>query len=262
MNTRPVTVKPPEPDFAALIPDTMLGRLLANLRDRIVGGLLLLLPVAITFWILRWGFLILDENVIEPAAAVVIWKTELKTGRELPDWFRYYAAPAIAVVMILAILYLADLLANTTFAKAMGWVMANIPLVSMVYSPVRKVFNALEKPPEAKARQRVVLVQFPHPGMKVPAFVTATCRDTETQKTILCVYVPTTPVPTSGYFLMVPEDEVVDLSWTSEQALEAIISAGLTSPPEVRFSMPGMLGLPPIVTNTGPAFPEAQSKPS
>ena len=87
--------------------------------------------------------------------------------------------------------------------------------------------------------QRVVLVAFPHPGMRVPAFVTATCRDVETQKALLCVYVPTTPVPTSGYFLIVPEDEVTELDWSPEQTLQTIISGGLTAPPEVRYFKPG-----------------------
>ena len=64
---------------------------------------------------------------------------------------------------------------------------------------------------------------FPHPGMKVPAFVTGSCRDAETQKVILQVYVPTTPVPTSGYCLLVREKEVVELNWTPEQTLRAII---------------------------------------
>src|SRR5262249_35041359 len=113
------------------------------------------------------------------------------------------------------------------------------PVVSVVYDAVRKTFRALEKQPGRQRPQRVVLVAFPHPGMKVPAFVTSTCRDIETQKVVLCVYVPTTPVPTSGYFLLVPEEEVTDLSWSSEQALQAIISAGLTAPPEVGYFKPG-----------------------
>ena len=74
--------------------------------------------------------------------------------------------------------------------------------------------------------------------MRVPAFVTRTCRDVETRRVILCVYVPTTPVPTSGYFLLVPEDEVTELDWGPEVALQTIISAGLTAPAEVRYSKP------------------------
>jgi uncharacterized membrane protein len=100
---------------------------------------------------------------------------------------------------------------------------------------VRQVFGVLEMQPGKQRAQRLVLVEFPHPGMKVPAFVTSTCRDIETQKVILCVYVPTTPVPTSGYFLLVPEVDVTELNWGTEQSLQAIISAGFTAPPEVSY---------------------------
>ena len=81
----------------------------------------------------------------------------------------------------------------------------------------------------------MVLVTFPHPGVKLPAFVTGTCRDVGTDKVVLCVYVPTTPVPTSGFFLLVPEDEVTELNWNTEQTLQAVMSGGLTSPREVSF---------------------------
>src|SRR5262249_28498046 len=109
------------------------------------------------------------------------------------------------------------------------------PVISIVYNGVHKVIQALESKPGGQRPQRAVLIAFPHPGMRVPAFVTGTCRDVETQKVILCVYVPTTPVPTSGYVLLVPEDAVTERNWTREQSLPAIISAGLTAPPEVRY---------------------------
>ena len=83
--------------------------------------------------------------------------------------------------------------------------------------------------------QRVVLVSFPHPGMRLPAIVTSTCRDVTTGKTLLCVYVPTTPVPTSGFFLIVPEEDTTELNWDIQQTLQAIISGGLTAPPEVTY---------------------------
>jgi uncharacterized membrane protein len=110
-----------------------------------------------------------------------------------------------------------------------------VPGVSFLYSGVRKVLQTLEKQPGQQRPQRVVLVPFPHPGTKVPAFVTSTCRDVETQKVVLCVYVPTTPVPTSGYFLLVPEEDVTEPNWSPEQAVQAIISGGLMAPPEVRY---------------------------
>jgi uncharacterized membrane protein len=112
-------------------------------------------------------------------------------------------------------------------------------VISQIYNPVRKMFQALEKQPgQQQGPQRLVLIGFPHPGIKLPAFVTATCRDVTTQKVLLCVYVPTTPVPTSGFFLLVPEEDVTELNWSSGQTLEAIMSGGLTAPPEVSFFKP------------------------
>ena len=86
--------------------------------------------------------------------------------------------------------------------------------------------------------KRVVLVPFPHPGMKAPAFVTSECTDTSTGQTILCVYVPTTPVPTSGYMLLIPQAEVVDLNWDLEDTLQAIVSGGITVPKDVSYIAP------------------------
>jgi uncharacterized membrane protein len=83
--------------------------------------------------------------------------------------------------------------------------------------------------------KRVVLVAFPHPGMRSPGFVTASCRDEATGRTILCVYVPTTPIPTSGYMLMVPEDEVTELDWSLEETIQAVVSFGLTTPHTVQY---------------------------
>ena len=119
--------------------------------------------------------------------------------------------------------------------QVIDWALLRLPVVSVVYNPMLKVFQTLDNQRGQPRPQRVVLVAFPHPGVRVPAFVTATSRDIETHKILLCVYVPTTPVPTSGYFLLVPEEEVTELDWSPEQTLQTIISAGLTVPPEIRY---------------------------
>ena len=71
--------------------------------------------------------------------------------------------------------------------------------------------------------------------MRVPAFVTSSCKDIHTGKTILCVYVPTTPVPTSGYMLLVPEEDVTELNWDLNDTLQAIVSGGISVPEEVGY---------------------------
>lgn len=81
-----------------------------------------------------------------------------------------------------------------------------------------------------------MLVEFPHPGTKAIGFVTNSIRDTTTRKTILCVYVMTGLVPPAGFTLFVPEEEVIDTRWTANQALQAILSGGMTTPGNVVFS--------------------------
>jgi uncharacterized membrane protein len=221
-----------------------------GIRDRILGGLLLVLPILITLWVIYWLYSALEKYVIDPLARLVLWKVRGgQPDAELPFWFEAYAAPLIAIVIALALLYCLGFFVHSRLRRAVDWALLRVPVLSVVYDGVRKVFQALDKRRGQPRQQRVVLVAFPHPGMRTPAFVTATCRDVETRKALLCVYVPTTPVPTSGYFLLVPEDEVTELNWSPEETLQAVISGGLTVPPEVRYFKSGPTAASPVALN-------------
>jgi uncharacterized membrane protein len=217
------------------------------------------LPLLITLWLIKWIYSFLELNIIDPIAMVVLWKLKWTTSStELPYWFETFAAPLIAIVVALMLLYVFDYYSDTRLRWGISWLLRRVPVISHIYNPVRDIFQTLEKQQSGEQRsQRMVLVKFPHPGAKLPAFVTGMCRDTETQKTLLCVYVPTTPVPTSGFFLLVPEEEVTELNWDSEQTLQAIISGGLTAPPMVSYS-----GTRPASdTNPAPAFLPSETPP-
>jgi uncharacterized membrane protein len=207
------------------------------------------MPLLLTIWIITWLYSILEEKLIDPLAALMLWKLKWTTSStELPYWFEKYAAPTLALLLALVLLYTLDLLADTRLRRAVGWSLKRLPIFSHVYNPLQQVFQSLEQGTEEQQRQRMVLVTFPHRGVKLPAFVTGSCRDVRTQKTVLCLYVPTTPVPTSGFFLLVPEEEVTELNWSTEQTLQAVMSGGLTCPREVSYftnnvahAGPGML---------------------
>jgi uncharacterized membrane protein len=239
MDTQPTAVpglpSSPGPQADSAVP--VLRRAWHGIRGRILAGVLLVLPILITLWLIYWLYSTLKQSVIDPLARLVVWKVRQGQGdMELPDWFETYAAPLIAILVVLLALYFCGFIARSRLRQLVDWVLLRVPGVSIVYNGVRQVLQTLERQGKEKQRpQRVVLVEFPHPGMKAPAFVTSTCRDIETQKVLLCVYVPTTPVPTSGYFLLVPEEEVTELNWGPEQALQTIISGGLTAPPEVGY---------------------------
>jgi uncharacterized membrane protein len=231
-----------------------------KIRERILEGLLFVLPIALTFWVVRWLYSTLEYYVIDPIAKVVLWKIRWSLSeKELPYWFETFAAPLIAVLLILVLLYAFGFFVHRGLRKSVDWALLRIPLISVIYDSLQAMVKTLEKPPERNRPQKMVLVEFPHPGMKVPAFVTATCRDVETKKTLVCVYVPTTPMPTSGYFLIVPEEKVTELDWSVEQTLQAIVSGGLTSPPEVHYFNKASVEMSPISGNStgdSPAQPQ------
>ncbi len=141
----------------------------------------------------------------------------------------------LAVVSLLAILFVAGMFAQSRLHKVFDWVLLKVPGIKTIYAAVSNVLNSVSGAQGVKDFKRVVLVEFPHPGMKAPAFVTNECVDAATNKTILCVYVPTTPVPTSGYMLMVPEENVVSLNWDLQETLQAIVSGGITVPDKVSY---------------------------
>jgi uncharacterized membrane protein len=229
-----------------------------SFRDRVLGGLMLAMPVLITLWIIGWLYSFLETKIIDPLAGFVLWKLRWTTSStELPPWLENYVAPLIAIVLAIFILYFLDLLADTRLRRSIDWTLKRVPIFSHIYNPVQQIFETLENQPDQQRTQRMVLVTFPHPGVKLPAFVTATCRDVVTKRTLLAVYVPTTPVPTSGFFLLVPEDEVTELNWNTEQTLQAVMSGGLTSPAEVSYfkGIGGDTTPPPAVANTGSNAP-------
>lgn len=224
--------------------------LLYNIRDRLLEGLLVMLPLLVTFWIIWWMYSTLEKYVIDPIAILLLWKIRnVKQMPELPYWFEHYLAPLMAVVIALVILYFCGTIAHSRFRKNVDALMLRVPVVSHVYDAVKSVFAVLEKPAEQRAPQRIVLVPFPHPGMRLPAIVTSTCKDINTGRNLLCVYVPTTPVPTSGYFLMIPEEEATELNWDVQQTIQAIISGGLTVPPMVSYFGKGQVVPPTFPTS-------------
>jgi uncharacterized membrane protein len=207
-----------------------------RIKGRIIGGLLIVLPILITLWVFHWLYSNLEKKVIDPIALLVLWKVRRgQTEVELPYWFETYAAPLIAICLVLVMLYVLGFFVQSRLRRAIDWILLRVPVISGVYDGVRNVFQSLERKRGQDRSQRVVLIPFPHPGMKAAAFVTATCRDIETQKVLLCVYVPQSPLPTNGHLLLVPEEETTELNWGPDQTLQTLISGGFTAPSEVSY---------------------------
>lgn len=214
------------------------------IRNRVIQGLFVVLPLYITYAVLKWLYDTLYSIALKPISYMLrrIW--DLETDK---SWFVEGLLSTAALGLVLGVLFIAGMIFRSRLHRFLDWFLYQVPGVSNVYSAVSKVFNAISTSTDEKGKfKRVVLVQFPHPGMKAPAFVTGECKDLNSGKTILCVYVPTTPVPTSGYMLMVEQEDVIDLNWDLEETLQAIVSGGITIPETVTFG-----SVPVIDVSTG-----------
>lgn len=203
------------------------------IRNRVIAGIFVVLPVFITYVVIQWLYNTAYTLAIGPIASGLrhAWGNADKD----PGWMLSAVSSLAAIVVVLSILYIAGMFFRSRIHRAFDWVLLNVPGVNTVYSSVSNVVNAISRSHGQQNFKRVVLVPFPHAGMKAPAFVTSECIEETTGKVILCVYVPTTPVPTSGYMLMIPEEDVVALNWDLEETLQAIVSGGITVPPKVTY---------------------------
>lgn len=225
------------------------------IRTRIVSGLILALPIVLTFWIIYWLYSTLKQLVLDPIAWAIGYLLRVERFGDLPRWWDQFAAPLFSIILVLSLLYALGLIVHSRLHRAVDWVLLRLPLVTTIYKAIRNVFHSLESQVQSNRFQRVVLVEFPHPGMRAPAFVTNSLLDTATGKTILCVCVLTGVMPPAGFTLFVPEEGVTDLGWSVNQTLQAILSGGITVPSLIPFS-----GGPHAHAATGPII-DAQGHP-
>jgi len=210
--------------------------ILEIVRRQVIAGLLLALPFVITFWIVYGLYSTLEVYVIGPVAQLVVRVVAGQTGgADLPLWFTRYVAPLLGILGVILLLYFLGAFARWRLAGLIDRLLLRVPVVKVIHHAVSKIFLSLRGEGDLTRFKRIVLVSYPHPGMRVPGFVTSSCRDAETHQTILCVYVPTTPVPTSGYMLLIPEQEVTELDWNLEETVQAVASFGFTAPNHVRY---------------------------
>jgi uncharacterized membrane protein len=237
----------------------------ASIRTRLVSGVILTLPIVITFWIVYWIVLTLERFVLNPIAAVLhqihAWITDNPALQqlELPDWWYNVASPVLALFLMFGFLYTMGLIVRTWLYRTLDWFLLHVPIVATIYRAVRNLVDSLGGQLRGGAEfKRVVLVEFPHPGIRSLGLVTNALQDETTGQTILTVCVLTGLMPPTGFTLFVPEESVTNISWTVNETLQAIMSGGITSPATIHyFRRPGEISVPsggPIVDAHGHAL--------
>jgi uncharacterized membrane protein len=227
-----VTRTPTTPTLESITPRSTA---LKDIRNKIVSGLIVSLPIVITFWIFYWLYQTLSTILLNPAAALFQRVFSREALGALPPWWEKFFAPLLAVLLALTILYILGYFARSRAFQLLDWLLQRVPVVTMVYKAVRNVFQSLESQRHGAGYQRVVLVPFPHPGSRALAFVTKSLRDERTGQIIVCVCVLTGVFPPAGFTFFLPETDVVETSVTVNEALQTILSGGISAPDTIPY---------------------------
>ena len=195
-----------------------------TLRRYLIAGLLVWVPLGITIWVLAFLINTLDQTLL------------LLPESARPEAVFGFRIPGLGVVLSAAILLLTGAIAANFFgARLIGiWesVLGRIPFVKSIYSSVKQVSDTLLSE-KGNAFRKALLVEYPAPGSWTIAFLTGRPGGdvaNHLHGDYVSIYVPTTPNPTSGFFLMMPRADVIELDMSVDEALKYVISMGVASP--------------------------------
>ena len=194
------------------------------MKKYLITGLLIWIPIVITIWVLKLVVDVLDRSLLLLPAQ---WR---------PDFWMSVHVPGLGAILTLLIVLVTGVLATNFLGARLVvlWhqVLHRIPVVNSIYSSVKQISDTLFSS-SGQAFRKALLVQWPHEGMWTIAFMTGIPGGDVTKHVpadCVSVFVPTTPNPTGGYFIVVPRKDVIELDMTVDQALKYIISMGVVPP--------------------------------
>ncbi len=209
----------------------LVNRTLSKFKNWLFAGLIVWIPILVTFYILLFVFKILD-NIFDNLPHS--WQPQTLVGDLIP-YFKGHELPGIGFILSLFILALSGLFVTNFFGKRVlkateKKILERIPLVKTIYKAIKQISNAILSNSN-KSFQRVLMIEYPRKGVYSLAFQTSEpFLDNNTNKKLVTVFVPTTPNPTSGFILLVPEEDSRRLNIAVEEALQFIISLGVVTP--------------------------------
>lgn len=195
-----------------------------RLRNYLIAGLLIWLPIMITVWVVRFLSGILDQSLVLIPPP---WRPEALFGRYIPG---------LGIILSLLLLLVTGVLVKNLFGRQMvqGFetLIRRIPVIGPVYGGA-KTFSETVLADKGRSFKQVVLVKFPHPGVYSIGFITSEELEeaqARTAEDVTCVLVPTTPNPTTGFLILVPKKEVIYLDMSVDEAVKMVLTLGVVVP--------------------------------
>jgi uncharacterized membrane protein len=197
---------------------------MAPVRKWLLAGLLVIVPVAVTVWVVEWIISTLDQTLL------------ILPNSWHPDKWLGFHLPGLGAILAIGILLLVGAVASNFFGrKLVAWwdaLLNRIPVVRSIYSGVKQVSDTLFAE-NGNAFRKAMLVQWPREGVWTIAFMTGVPGGDVVNHLAgdyISLYVPTTPNPTGGYFVMLKKSECIELKMSVDEALKYIVSMGVVVP--------------------------------
>jgi uncharacterized membrane protein len=203
-----------------------------KVRNHLLAGVLLIMPFGVTLLVMRWLFSWM-AGVLRPAflkaASVLLNDPAMQTD---PQHYVSIVLSILSILTLLVLVYIVGIFGHYVLGKKLikagEFLLSKIPVVGTIYNATKQVMSAVSLPDKA-AFKSVVLVDFPRPGIKALGFLTGYIQYSTGEK--FCkVFIPTTPNPTTGFFELIPTNEVLQTNLTTEDAFKMLISGGIISP--------------------------------
>ncbi len=212
----------------------MVAQFKKDVRRRMLTGLLLILPVYVTYFVVKFLF-----GFVGGTLSPVIKKVLQFYGVALPkSSLDEFIITFLGLILTFISLYFIGIFAANFAGKAIITYFENLltktPIVKNIYSSVKQIIHSVSLPGK-QSFKRVVLIDFPKEGMKSIGFVTAATQYNNDKK-MITVFIPTTPNPTTGFIVFVPEDAVTDTNLTVEEAFKTLFSGGVLTPKDILTS--------------------------
>ncbi|MDO8142456.1 MAG: DUF502 domain-containing protein [Candidatus Brocadiales bacterium] len=212
----------------------MFGQFKKDVRRRMLTGLLLILPVYVTFFVVKFLF-----GFVGGTLSPVIKKVLQFYGVALPKTsLDEFIITFLGLILTFISLYFIGIFAANFVGKSIITYFENLltktPIIKSIYSSVKQIIHSISLPGK-QAFKRVVLVDFPKVGTKSIGFVTGATQYNN-EKKLISVFIPTTPNPTTGFLIFTPEEDVMDSNLTVEDAFKTLFSGGVLTPKDITTS--------------------------
>ena len=201
------------------------------IQANLIAGILTVIPLLVVWLVLDFilSFLFAVGSPVEAGVMTFITDRMPEAAPILDNrLFQWLIAIVIALLLLHTVGAIASRMVGKKLIAGIEGLIARIPVVETVYSASKKLIGILQQKPDGAAR--VVLIEFPHPGMKAIGLVMRVFTDTVTGEELAAVYVPTTPNPTGGYFVMLKKSDCIVLDMSVDEALTYVISMGVIVP--------------------------------